>query len=103
MQYSTFIKCAHHSLGIGRDLCEKLNDFGAKVYAVSRSKEPLDELKAKCPNVEILALDLGGNWNEVRTQLAQFLKDVKVHGLVNNAGVAKGLPFEEITEENYDL
>lgn len=82
-------------------MVEKLYGLGATVYAISRSPGPLEELKTVCPNVKTLAVDLG-NWNGTRSVLGKFLKDVKIDGLVNNAGVGLGKPFEESTEKDFD-
>lgn len=87
--------------GIGRELTEKLYDLGATVYAISRSPAPLEELKIKCPKVKTVTCDLG-DWNATRTVLAEFLKDVRIDGLVNNAGIAIIKPFEEFTEQDFD-
>lgn len=87
--------------GIGRALAEKLYALGATIYAISRSSTPLEELKSVCPNIEIATIDLG-NWNDTRSVLSDFLKDVKIDGLVNNAGGGNGKPFEEFTEKDFD-
>lgn len=87
--------------GIGRDLCERLNSLEAIVYAISRSAEPLNELKAACPKVITLALDVA-DWAKAKTELTKLLKDVKIDGLVNNAGIAICKPVEELTEKDFD-
>lgn len=87
--------------GIGRDLVEKLYGLGATIYAISRSSGPLEELKSVCPNVRTATVDLG-NWNETRSVLGTFLKGVRIDGLVNNAGVGIGKPFEESSEKDFD-
>lgn len=75
--------------------------MGATIYAISRSAAPLDELKSACPNVKIATVDLG-NWTETRSVLGEFLKDIKIDGLVNNAGGGNGKPFEAFTEKDFD-
>lgn len=75
--------------------------MGATVYAISRSPGPLEDLKSVCPNVKTLSVDLG-NWNETRSVLGKFLEDVRIDGLVNNAGIGNGTPFEESTEKEFD-
>lgn len=79
----------------------KLYGLGATIYAISRSPAPLEELKTICPKIETASIDLG-DWNETRSVLATFLKDAKIDGLVNNAGIAIIKPFEELTEQDFD-
>uniref|UniRef100_A0A182NB26 Ketoreductase domain-containing protein n=1 Tax=Anopheles dirus TaxID=7168 RepID=A0A182NB26_9DIPT len=84
--------------GIGNELCQALDRLGAKVIAVSRSAGPLEELKAACPAIETIQVDLS-DWSGTRAALGSL---EKVDGLVNNAGVAVIKPFLELTEEDYD-
>lgn len=86
--------------GIGRALCEQLYKCGAKVYAFSRSPEPLDELVAECPTVVARVVDLG-DWDATVEALAS-LKNVPIYGLVNNAGIAVCKPFLELTQKDFD-
>lgn len=87
--------------GIGRDLCERLDKLGATVYAISRSVQPLTELKAACPRILTVSIDLS-NWSTARSELEKCFKNVKVDGLVNNAGVAVCKPIAELTEKDFD-
>lgn len=88
-------------IGIGRDLCERLDGMGAIVYAISRSIEPLNDLKKTCPKVKTIQIDLS-NWSNARDQLTQALQNVKIDGLVNNAGVAVCKPIGEYSEKDFD-
>lgn len=83
--------------GIGRELAVKLYGLGAKVYAISRSPGPLEQLKAECPDILTASVDLG-DWNATRSILRDFVHDTKIDGLVNNAGVGIGKPFAESTQ-----
>lgn len=87
--------------GIGRDLCKELVKEGATVIGVSRSAVPLNELKEemKGKNFQAVQLDLG-DWKKSRETLSSL--DVKLDGLVNNAGIAVIKPFEELSEEDFD-
>lgn len=87
--------------GIGRDVCERLTELGATVYAISRSLKPLQELKKSHPNVFILQMDLS-DWSKTRTELANVIKDIKIDGLVNNAGVGASKSVFDLTEEDFD-
>ncbi|KAJ6633655.1 L-xylulose reductase, partial [Pseudolycoriella hygida] len=86
--------------GIGNELCKRLYNNGAKVYAFSRSKGPLDELKLECPNITTVTVDLG-NWNDTIEAL-KILDGIEVDGLVNNAAIAIIKPFLELTESDFD-
>jgi L-xylulose reductase len=67
--------------GIGRQLVKTLSEEGCVVYALNRSKEPLDTLVAECKKVIPIQADIG-NWDEIREKL----RDLEpLDGLVNNA------------------
>lgn len=89
------------SKGIGRDLCERLDALGAIVYAISRSIEPLIELKLACPKVNTIQLDIS-DWTRAKDELTKLLKNVKIDGLVNNAGIAICKPIGELNESDFD-
>lgn len=89
------------NLGIGRDLCERLDGLDAIVYAISRSPEPLAQLKAAHPRINTIQLDVS-DWNNTRTRLQKHLKDVKIHGLVNNAGMFLPRTVTEANEQDFD-
>lgn len=82
-------------------MCERLDGLGSTVYAISRSLGPLNELKIACPNVITVQLDLS-DWSATRSVLINSLKNVKIDGLVNNAGVAICKPVDELTEKDFD-
>lgn len=71
---------------------------GAKVIALSKSVEKLEELKNICSTVEIIPVDLK-NWQHTRDILSKL---PQIDGLVNNAGVAIIKPFTELTEQDFD-
>ena len=88
-------------LGIGRDIVTALIKLDAKVIGISRSCGPLNELKAELnsPNFTAVQLDLS-DWKKTKETLQSL--DIKIDGIVNNAGIAVIKPFEELTEEDYD-
>lgn len=88
-------------IGIGRDLCERLDALGATVYAISRSIEPLNELQVTNPRIVTIPLDLS-DWKISRTHLQNFFSDIKIDGLVNNAGIAICKPVTELSEQDFD-
>ncbi|XP_053692972.1 L-xylulose reductase [Sabethes cyaneus] len=84
--------------GIGNELCKTLNKIGAHVVAVSRTAGPLESLKADCPSIEIIQVDLS-DWNAT----TEALKGIdRVDGLVNNAGIAIIKPYGELSEKDFD-
>jgi len=86
--------------GIGQALVKQLASAGATVVAVARKAEQLEELVAFDPvHIQPLQLDLSG-WQAVREGLANV---PLLDGLVNNAGVAVIKPFEELTEQDFDM
>jgi L-xylulose reductase len=87
--------------GIGRDLVRELVKLGAFVIGVSRSAGPLNEIKEelKGGGFQALQLDLS-DWNLTRETLKNL--DVKLDGIVNNAGIAIIKPFSELTEDDFD-
>lgn len=85
-------------IGIGREVLENLHSYGATVYALSL--EPMEDLKAYA-NVVTVSLNLS-NWSEARTILTRVFENVKIDGLVNNAGITICKKFEEFTESDYD-
>lgn len=82
-------------------MCRRLSSSGANVYALSRSVEPLKSLKAECPTITVVPVDLS-KWNETRTVLNALLEGKTIDGLVNNAGIAVIKPFDELTEKDFD-
>lgn len=93
--------CICYLIGIGRDLCERLDALGANVYAISRSVEPLNELVSAYPRIKGIQLDLS-DWSNTRAELEKHFKDVKIDGLVNNAGIAICKPVSELSEKDFD-
>lgn len=71
------------------------------MIGVSRSAAPLNELieDLKGKTFQAIQLDLS-DWNKTRETLGKL--DVKIDGVVNNAGIAIIKPFTELTEDDYD-
>jgi L-xylulose reductase len=84
--------------GIGNELCKALYADGAYVIAVSRSPGPLNELKAECPGIETISVDLSV-WDDTRKALENV---ANIDGLVNNAGIAIIKAFEELSQTDFD-
>jgi len=85
--------------GIGRELSKVLATRStATVFALGKTQEHLDSLKAECPNIETVCVDLS-KWDETKEAVKKLLP---IHGLVNNAAYAKLEPFLESTEAVLD-
>lgn len=88
-------------LGIGRDIVIALINLNVKVIGVSRSAAPLDELKIELNSSSFTPIQLDiSDWNKTRETLQSL--DIKLDGIINNAGIAVIKPFEELTEADYD-
>lgn len=87
--------------GIGNAIVKRLIELDARVIGISRSAQPLEELKNELKSKAFTPIQLDlSNWAETRKVLGSL--DVKLDGVVNNAGIAIIKPFEELTEEEYD-
>lgn len=51
--------------------------------------------------MKTIQIDLS-NWSNARDQLTQALQNIKIDGLVNNAGVAVCKPIGEYSEKDFD-
>lgn len=87
--------------GFGRAVAIALANEGAKVLAVSRTKEKLIKLKNQFPhNVEPLVGDLGNE--TLLAKIAAIASKKKLSGVFVNAGGPPAGTFEEITMEQWD-
>lgn len=71
------------------------------MFAISRSIEPLNELVAAHPRIKCISLDLS-DWTSTRSELEKQFKNIKINGLVNNAGIAICKPISELSEKDFD-
>lgn len=81
-------------------MVERLDSFGAKIYAVSI--ECMAELQQSCKNVIPVQVDLR-SWAGTKKALEDALGSEKIDGLVNNAGVGGLKSIYELTEADYEL
>src|SRR5271165_4627763 len=89
--------------GIGRAVAERFASEGAEVIISgrddARGREVVEAVEAAGGKARFIAADLA-SFDDVR-RLAEATSDVDV--LVNNAGVARGGPTEQTTEEAFDV
>jgi len=90
------------SRGIGNQTSIKLAELGHQVVAISRSKELLNQLKEQYPN-NITPLSLDITDNDAGKKIAEYLeqKNLKIDGLIHNAGVLINKPFTEQTRADW--
>ena len=81
--------------GIGRALSKQLSEFGAKTYALSRTKADLLTLESECPAINIIECDLMDY--EATQQAVSAIGPIDL--LVNNAAIAICQPFLEIDSD----
>lgn len=87
--------------GFGRAVTSALANEGAKMLAVSRTKEKLIELKNQFPgNVEILTGDLSNE--KVLKEIAFISSKKELSGIFFNSGGPPAGSFEEITLPQWD-
>ena len=85
------------SVGIGREIAAHLLARGCHVISVAR--RPLD---IASDNVTSLCVDLADR-AAVRTLAQQITTDHKVDILINNAGVVRNTPVEDVSDEEFDF
>ncbi|STQ42480.1 3-oxoacyl-[acyl-carrier-protein] reductase FabG [Ewingella americana] len=102
------------SRGLGKNAVEKLADQGVDVILTYHSqREEADSIvravQAKGGKAAALQLDVGDSKSftafaaQVKTLLADIWQRDSFDFLVNNAGIGLGVPFAEVSEEQFDL
>lgn len=90
--------------GIGAAICEELANSGAKVYATGTNLESVDKLNAKLTDdspIRYLHLDFldAESIEHASRQISGF---TRVDILINNAGINKINPVDQILEDDWD-
>ncbi len=90
------------STGIGAAIAKELADDGFKVLITGRNENTLVESAAQHDNIDWIISDVTNHDDVVKT-IAHIEKTYnRLDVLVNNAGIATPIPFEQITMEHYD-
>lgn len=95
------------SKGIGKEVAKLMNENGANIALIARSKNQLQKLKDEFSNtrnrVEIYPFDLT-NFDELES-LANKINDDFGHIdiLINNAGINIPKPIEEVSLDDWDI
>lgn len=88
------------SSGFGRAITIALNNEKAKVIAVARGMDKLQELQKEHPGVEIIPLDI--TQPESLAILAEAIADREISGILVNAGGPPAKAFLETSMEDWD-
>lgn len=100
LKNKTFIVCGATS-GFGLGVSKQLVNEGARVIAIARTKEKLQELAAACPNqVEILQGDI--TQSNTINELIKHVSEKQVDGVLVNAGGPPAMKFVESKLEQWD-
>ncbi|KAJ8316533.1 hypothetical protein KUTeg_005905 [Tegillarca granosa] len=83
------------SRGIGKAIAERLVNEGTKVYAIGKTRENLDKLKAEVPTVNLIQVNIS-DWDKTKTVLEQI---GTVDLLVNNAAITGDGKFIDAEKE----
>lgn len=75
--------------GLGRELAVQLASRGKKVLIVGRKLQSLQEVAAASSNISFLQVDV--TKNDARQELADYLQNYELQGLVHNAGIVSPL------------
>jgi NAD(P)-dependent dehydrogenase (short-subunit alcohol dehydrogenase family) len=90
------------STGIGAATAKHLADDGFKVLITGRNEKTLKESAAEHDNIDWLISDVSTP-DDVKKTVAHIKNTYKrLDVLVNNAGIATPVPFEQITLDHYD-
>jgi len=90
--------------GIGLAISNLLIEYGAKIIATGTQLKKIEKLNKKLINKNITYKYLDFNSNEsVENFIVYIKKQVKIFGLVNNAGINKIDSIFEAKQEDWDL
>lgn len=87
--------------GLGRELALKYGKEGFHLILVGRSEKNLSEVKILLNDAHITVMDIR-NKREVDEKIKLLLKEYKVVGLINNAGIGFFGPFEKTNENEIE-
>ncbi|XTZ13618.1 SDR family NAD(P)-dependent oxidoreductase [Micromonospora echinospora] len=88
--------------GMGRAIAENLLGRGANVVAVGRRYPPLRTLCQGAGGLEVVSGDITESGAADRALQAAVTRFGAVHGLVNNAGLARFAPLASALDDDFD-
>lgn len=88
--------------GIGKETVKGIVQGGGHAVILDINEEVGMETKRELENTSFYKIDLGDSEN-IRTVIAKVLKDFdRVDGLINVGGVISKLPFQDISDEEWE-
>ena len=90
--------------GIGKAIAEGVVKAGGVVIIADLNETAAEKVRAELgeENAAVYKVDLG-NSSEIREVFSRILEEQgQIHVLVNNAGIVSTVPFEEISQEEWD-
>ncbi len=90
--------------GIGKAVTKGIVECGGHAIIVDLNLEAAEKVRQELGQANVSAYKLNlGNSDEIRTVFAQILEDFgQIHVLINNAGIVSVLPFDEVTQKEWD-
>ncbi|MFA9423917.1 MAG: SDR family NAD(P)-dependent oxidoreductase [Sedimentibacter sp.] len=90
--------------GIGKAVAKGIVEYGGHAIIVDLNLEAAEKVRQELGEANVSAYKVNlGNSDEIRTVFAQILKDFsQIHVLINNAGIVSTLPFDEVTQKEWD-
>jgi len=90
--------------GIGKAVAKGIVECGGHAIIVDLNLEAAEKVRQELGEKSVSAYKVNlGNSSEIRTVFAQILKDFgQIHVLINNAGIVSTVPFDEVTQEEWD-
>jgi len=90
------------SSGIGAALAEELSRRGARLALVSRRRELLERVAARCAEAEVIEADVTRREDVQRVLDSTLARYGRVDVWVNNVGRGLSRPFEDLTDDDVD-
>ena len=90
--------------GIGKAVATGIVEGGGHAIIVDLNKEAAEAVKEELgkDKVSVYKVNLADS-KEIRTVFGQIVKDFdQIHGLINNAGIVSTVPFDEVTQQEWD-
>jgi len=113
MATSKIVLVTGGSRGLGRDMALRIAEKGMDLIITYRSNEEeaqkvVNEIETMGQQATALPLDMAVTGapaefaKRVKATLDQYWPGASLHALVNNAGIGGTLPFDQVTEEQFD-
>jgi len=88
--------------GLGKAVCLKFLQSGAKVFALDRNADNLKKLREEHPGIEVVVADLL-DWEQSRKAVETLQISVGgFHHLINNAGIPEAAYFNDLMPDSID-